>query len=296
MLVHRNLLNVDGFYAIRRSEIENLALEAEKRYLEFVPSSIIRVPVVVHVIYRDVSFNISEEQIQSQIDVLNRDYRMANSDLSAVPDPFKPLVADARIEFELATTDPNGDATSGITRMQTSLSEFDADNETIKAQATGGREPWPTNSYLNIWVCEHISSLAGPLLGYAHFPGCPPHLDGVVVQQSAFGTTGTVISPFNAGRTTTHEVGHWLNLYHLWGEDGNGCQVSDLVADTPNQLGPNYHLPSFPHVSCPDAAPEGDMFMNFMDYTDDACMCMFSAGQVARMGSTLHGPRRDLFK
>ena len=137
-----------------------------------------------------------------------------------------------------------------------------------------------------IWACQ----LAGGLLGYAQFPGGPAATDGVVIRQSAFGTVGTAAAPFNLGRTATHEVGHWLNLNHIWGDDGTGCTGTDNVADTPNQAGWNTGVPSFPRVSCSNG-PNGDMFMNYMDYVDDRAMVMFSAGQVARMQACLDGPR-----
>jgi hypothetical protein len=111
-----------------------------------------------------------------------------------------------------------------------------------------------------------------------------------VITFSGFGTTGTAAAPFNLGRTATHEVGHWLNLFHIWGDDGTGCAGTDNVADTPNQAGPNFGCPTFPHTSCSNG-PNGDMFVNYMDYVDDACMVMFTAGQVTRMEATLSGPR-----
>jgi len=291
MLIHRDLLSADAAYAVARSEIENLALGVEEGFREVAPRGVVTMPVVVHILYRDTAHDISDDQVISQIEVLNQDFRMTNPDIDSVPEPFKPFVADARVQFELATTDPEGNETSGITKTETTHSQFSAHEETVKTGSAGGHDPWPSDRYLNIWVCELITSVAGPLLGYAEFPGCPPHLDGVVIRDLMFGTTGTASPPFDRGRTTTHEVGHWLNLHHLWGDDGNGCQVSDFVHDTPNQLEPNYNTPSFPRVSCPDAAPNGDMFMNYMDYVDDACMCMFTAGQVARMDATLAGPR-----
>jgi hypothetical protein len=156
----------------------------------------------------------------------------------------------------------------------------------VKSAATGGADAWPSDRYLNIWVCP----LAGGLLGYAQFPGGPAATDGVVIRHSAFGTTGTATAPFDLGRTTTHEIGHWVNLRHIWGDDGTGCWGDDFVADTPNQGGPNTGTPPFPTVSCGNA-PNGDMFMNYMDYTDDVAMFMFSAGQVTRIHAALDGPR-----
>ena len=137
-----------------------------------------------------------------------------------------------------------------------------------------------------------MCTLGDGLLGYAQFPGGPRRTDGVVVTASAFGTSGTARAPFDRGRTAVHEVGHWLNLRHIWG-DTEDCSGSDLVADTPNAAGPNYGRPIFPRVSCANG-PNGDMFMNFMDYVDDAAMLLFTPQQVARMLATLQGPRRSL--
>src|SRR5690606_13088965 len=130
-------------------------------------------------------------------------------------------------------------------------------------------------------------------LGYAQFPGGPAETDGVVILHSAFGTTGTATAPFDLGRTTTHEIGHWLNLRHIWGDDGTGCAGSDFVADTPNQGGPNYGKPTFPQISCGNG-PNGDMFVNFMDYVDDAAMVMFTAEQTVRMQAALDSNRSTL--
>ena len=140
-----------------------------------------------------------------------------------------------------------------------------------------------------MWVCQ----LAGGLLGCAQFPGGPAETDGVVILYTGFGTTGTAAPPFDRGRTATHEIGHWLNLFHIWGDDGTGCNGTDEVGDTPNAAGPNFGCPAFPHVTCSNG-PDGDMFMNYMDYTDDTCMFMFTAGQVTRMQAALDGPRSSI--
>jgi hypothetical protein len=252
-------------------------------------TSIVRIPVVVHVVYSSIQENISDAQIKSQMRVLNKDFRATNRDISKVPAPFKGLVADPMIEFKLATKDPSGSATNGITRTSTSVSAF-VDDDSVKSAATGGADPWDTKRYLNIWVCR----LAGDLLGYAQFPGGPPETDGVVNLNTAFGTSGIAEAPFNKGRTTTHEIGHFLNLSHIWGEARiPSCSDNDFVGDTPNQFAPNRGKPTFPHVTC-NNGPHGDLFMNYMDYVDDAAMFMFSQGQVARMSACLENERTDL--
>jgi hypothetical protein len=284
---------VEEFPAYRRAQavIENdigTLLESSRT---FRVSSPVAINVVVHVLYHTDEENISEEQIFSQIEVLNKDFRSKNEDVSKVPEVWSSLVADTNIEFRLAVKDPNGGESTGITRTSTSVKSFGTDN-TMKAGATAGIDPWPTDAFLNIWVCN----LGASLLGYAQFPGGPPETDGVVIDYRAFGTTGTAKEPFNLGRTATHEIGHYLNLSHIFGDGrGNSCNDTDNVEDTPNQLGPNYQKPTFPSISC-NNSPNGDMFMNYMDYVDDVCMYMFTEGQAARMNATIYGPRATLFQ
>lgn len=250
--------------------------------------AVITIPVVVHVIYRTANENISDAQVLSQIDVLNEDYARLNADAGNTPSAFSSIAANTEIQFCLAKRDPSGALSNGITRTQTTVNTFQADDR-MKSAATGGKDPWPRNSYLNIWVCN----LGGGLLGYAYPPGSPANIDGVVIGFRYFGRTGTLQAPYNKGRTATHEVGHWLNLEHIWGDDNGSCNGSDQVADTPNQSDANYGCPTFPKVSCSNG-PNGDMFMNYMDYTDDGCMNIFTAGQKARMLAVLNGTRASL--
>jgi len=204
-----------------------------------------------------------------------------------VPDVWKGLLIDAKIDFALATKDPSGKPTTGITRTETKVTAFGPDDE-VKSERTGGVDPWPTDRYLNMWVCQ----LTGGLLGYAQFPGGPAATDGVVILYTAFGTRGVTQAPFNKGRTATHEVGHYLGLRHIWG-DRNDCSGDDFVSDTPKAKGANMGKPKFPSITCKNG-PSGDMFMNYMDYVDDDAMVMFTEGQVARMNATLAGPRKTL--
>ncbi|MFC5268987.1 M43 family zinc metalloprotease [Adhaeribacter terreus] len=253
-------------------------------------NGVITIPVVVHVVYRTASQNISQAQIQSQIDVLNEDFSKTNADRVNTPAAFKPLAGDMQIRFELAQRDPNGDPTTGITRTQTNSSTFGLD-DAMKFTARGGHDAWNRNKYMNIWVCN----LGGGLLGYAQFPGSgPANTDGVVIGYNYFGRTGTVSYPFNKGRTATHEVGHWLGLYHIWGDEPS-CANDDKVADTPLQKRENYGCPTFPQTTsaggaCAAGSP-GSMFMNYMDYVDDACMNLFTVGQVSRAQTMLQNVR-----
>jgi hypothetical protein len=287
MPLHRHLAAVDEGYRAFRREIEAFSLLARRAPR----TTVARIAVVVHVIHRTAAENISDEQIQSQIDALNADFRARNTDIDKVPAPFASKVGDALVEFALATEDPDGRATSGITRTETRRRAFDGEIAELDEQikVASGARAWPADRYLNLWVC----SLGGGLLGYAQFPGGPADRDGVVILNTAFGTTGIVEAPFDLGRTATHEVGHWLNLLHIWGDDDLGCRGSDSVADTPNQAGSNGGCPAFPQISCRNG-PNGDMFMNYMDYTDDACMFAFTKGQASRMHAALDGPRASL--
>ena len=249
-------------------------------------AGVVTIPVVVHVIYRNATQNISQAQIESQIDVLNEDFSHTNPDAANTPNAFKPLAGDMQIRFELAKRDPNGDPTTGITRTQTTSNTFGLD-DAMKFSARGGQDAWDRDKYLNIWVCN----IGGGILGYAQFPGSgPKRTDGVVIGYNYFGRTGTLSPGYNKGRTSTHEVGHWLGLYHIWGDEP-GCSNDDKVADTPLQKGENYGCPSFPQTTGPGGAcaagSPGSMFMNYMDYVDDACMNMFSKGQVTRAQNIL---------
>jgi hypothetical protein len=288
MPVHERMLRTDPDYARRRTQSENHHFEFRMRRAIVARTGVTRISVVVHVVSRTAAENISDAQIKSQIDVLNRDFRKTNPDINKIPQPFKNLAGDARIEFVLADKDSSGNPTNGITRKTTNVNGFTDDNK-VKRASTGGTDAWPADKYLNIWVCQFSNNL----LGYAQFPGGAAATDGVVILHSAFGTEGTAAAPFNLGRTATHEIGHWLNLRHIWGDDGNGCNGDDFITDTPNQASENTGKPVFPHISC-NNAPSGDMFMNYMDYSDDDSMFMFTAGQIERMQACLDGDRASI--
>ncbi len=259
----------------------------EQQSTEYAQSSqsgsraVVTIPVVVHVVYNTSAQNISDALIQAQMNQLNLDFAKLNSDASNVPSAFSALAANTNVQFCLAQRDPSGNPTTGIVRKSTTVTSFST-TDGVKNTSTGGDAAWDATKYLNLWVCN----LGGGILGYAQFPGGPAATDGVVVTYTSVGslTTPGSSAPYNYGRTATHEVGHWLNLYHIWGDDGTACTGSDNVADTPNQADENYGCPAFPTVSCSNG-PNGDMFMNYMDYTDDACMNMFTTGQATRMNA-----------
>lgn len=225
----------------------------------------VEIPVVVNVLYRTAAENISLAQIQSQIDVLNKDFNALNSDYSSVPTLFSGVKANVGITFVL----------QNVVRKSTTTSSWST-NDAMKKSAKGIAPTTPT-TVLNMWSCN----LGGGILGYAQFPGGASATDGVVIDNNAFGSTGTAAAPFNLGRTATHEVGHWMNLRHIWGDATCG---SDLVSDTPTHNDANYGIPAYPHYSTCTGTPV-EMTMNYMDYTDDAGMYMFSNGQKSRMAA-----------
>lgn len=287
MSVHYWLLEQHPQYRVAQSELEHAFMET-RRVAKTAPSKPYKINVVVHILKSPGIGNVTSAQVAAQIAALNKDYRAKNPDRKKVPTIWKGLVADAMIEFQLAAKDPKGKSTTGILHVPTTVAEF-GQNDSMKDPARGGSAPWPTDRYLNIWVCP----LKDNLLGYAQFPGGPRETDGVVISYNAFGRGGTAQAPFNKGRTCTHEVGHYFNLRHIWG-DTPDCSGGDSVDDTPNAEGSNYGQPSFPNVSCRNG-PNGDMFMNYMDYVDDAAMFMFTPEQVARMHAALQGPRKTLW-
>jgi hypothetical protein len=247
---------------------------------------VIRIPVVFHVMHNGEAIgtkpNVNDAQIISQIDQLNKDFRKTNSDTNLVPAVWKSLASDCEIEFCLASTDPSGNPTIGINRINMGTGTW---SDTRKPTTI-----WDRSKYLNIWVAE----IGGGTLGYATLPGGGATNDGVVISPDYFGVGGTSVSPYNKGRTGTHEVGHWLGLEHIWGDDGTACTGSDGVTDTPNQAGQNFGCPTFPKTDACSGTSPGVMFMNYMDYSDDRCMYMFTAGQKAKMVSVLNTSRASI--
>lgn len=243
----------------------------------------INIPVVVHIVLDDPSL-VTDAQILSQIAVLNSDYNAANADVSQVPPVWQPLIGNTKINFCLAQRTPGNEPTNGIVRVKTAQGRsFDISNGSpdAKYNSTGGSDAWDTQKYLNIWVTR----LSGNYLGVAAPPGngYPAEQEGVVILYTAFGTTGSVGRIYNLGRTTTHEVGHFFGLRHIWGDDSGGCTADDGITDTPPQGDNTFGCPAFPKTdNCSPAFP-GIMFMNYMDYSDDACMHLFTTGQVNRM-------------
>ncbi|OSZ73764.1 zinc metalloprotease [Chitinophagaceae bacterium IBVUCB2] len=237
------------------------------------PNGTIQIPVVFNVLYRTAAQNVSQAQLQSQLDVLNEDFAALNTDYNA-GNPYNNVTAgNVGVTFVL----------DQVKRRSTNTVSWST-NDAMKKNAKGIAPTSPTTK-LNIWVCN----MGGGILGYAQFPGGSSSTDGIVLDDNATGRTGTAAAPFNKGRTATHEVGHWMNLRHIWGDATCG---NDQVGDTPLHNTANYGCPSATHRSTCTGTPL-EMTMNYMDYTDDACMYMFSAGQKSRMQAVfaVGGPR-----
>ncbi|WP_337966525.1 zinc metalloprotease [uncultured Flavobacterium sp.] len=265
-------LKADPMLAIRMNEIEaytNKAMLSGK-----LVNGKVQIPVVVNVLYKTAAQNISDAQIQSQIDVLNKDFNALNSDYNSVPALFAGVKANVGISFVL----------DQIIRKSTTKTSWGT-NDAVKKVAQGGLAPTSPTTKLNLWAC----AIGGGILGYAQFPGGASATDGVVIDSRYFGLSGAANAPFNLGRTATHEVGHWMNLRHIWGDATCG---SDLVSDTPTHNEENYGVPAYPHYSTCSGTPV-EMTMNYMDYVDDNAMYMFSNGQKSRMAAIFlsGGPR-----
>ncbi len=246
--------------------------------------SIATIPVVVHIVMDDPS-RVTDEQVQSQLDALNADYAGENPDAGNVPAAFAAVFGKSQIRFCLAQRTPDGQSTNGIIRKTSSTRSTTDVNDPVKRSVSGGSDAWDISRYLNIWVCRMDDNND---LGYTFMPGVSGISDsdvGLVTAYHAFGTMGTAEAPFNKGRTATHEIGHYFNLWHIWGANDciGSCADSDFVDDTPNQFECTYGEPVFPQTDACTGTGSGIMFMNFMDYVNDGAMHMFTQGQVDRM-------------
>lgn len=234
----------------------------------------VEIPVIVNVLYKTSAENVSDARIAEQIAVLNADYTATNSDVSKIPAAFQSVSSgNTKVKFRLANT----------IRKQTTITTWST-NDAMKRTSSGGINATTPANYLNIWVVGRMTSSGQTVLGYATFPeSAGLSNDGIVLAAPYFGKTGAS-APFNLGRTATHEVGHYLNLRHIWGDANCG---NDQVADTPTQTGANFGKPTYPLYNTCSGTQRSVMFMNYMDYVDDAAMFMFSAGQKTRIQSVV---------
>ena len=243
--------------------------------------SYITIPVVFHIVLSNPSI-VTDAQIQAQLDTLNKDYAGLNGDSVKIPSYFKSVFGQSGIQFCLAQQTPDGEPTTGIERVTTSKTSFSNTDNGVKHAVTGGADSWDPSSYLNIWIC----SIANQILGYATFPGAGTDDEqGVVADYRSI--PGGSLSGYNGGKTITHETGHYFNLYHIWGDDDGLCTGSDFIDDTPNQA--NSSSACISGVKTDNCTPSGNgiMYQNYMDYTLDDCLVMFTVQQVARMESAL---------
>ncbi len=257
-------MKADPSLALRMNKIEEFTKNAMANGR--LVNGKVQIPVVVNVLYRTTAENISLAQIQSQIDILNKDFNALNSDFNQVPTLFAGVKANVGISFVL----------DAVYRKSTTKTSWGT-NDAMKIASQGGIAPTSPTTKMNLWAC----TIGGGILGYAQFPGGSSSTDGVVIDSKYLGNTGTAVYPFNLGRTATHEVGHWMNLRHIWGDANCG---SDLVSDTPTHNAANSGVPAYPHYSTCTGTPV-EMTMNYMDYTDDRGMYMFSNGQKSRMAA-----------
>ena len=273
--VHERQLSEDPKLAAKMNQIEAFTEKALSNNYRLVNGAI-EIPVVVNVLYKTTAENISLAQIQSQIDVLNADFNAANADYNQVPSLFSGVKANVGITFVL----------DQVIRKSTTKKSWGT-KDAMKKSSQGGLNPTSPTTKLNMWVC----TIGNGILGYAQFPGGSSATDGVVIDSKYFGVTSNSgpAYPYNLGRTATHEVGHWMNLRHIWGDATCG---NDQVADTPSHNAANYGVPTFPHYSTCSGTPV-EMTMNYMDYTDDRGMFMFTNGQKSRMAAIFlsGGPR-----
>ncbi|MBS1565702.1 MAG: hypothetical protein JST39_15045, partial [Bacteroidetes bacterium] len=253
------------------------------------PQALLTVPVIFHIVMANPA-SVTDAQIQAQMDTLNKDYSGTNGDTVRIPAAFKPLFGVANIQFALAKQTPNGEPSSGIERYTTSHGEFSVFTTDAKHASSGGADAWNTTNYLNIWICQ----LSGGYLGLGTFPDDNDSANqGLLIDYRAL--PGGSFPNYNGGKTISHEVGHFFNLYHIWGDDNGACSGTDYVGDTPNQSNYTSGCPSGVVTdACTTTAP-GVMYQNYMDYSYDPCLVMFTMEQAARMQSAVNTYRPGLF-
>jgi hypothetical protein len=250
------------------------------------------IPVVIHILYNQQEQNISVEQITKQIESLNKDFSLNNENFDSTPAVFQSVAADIGIQFCLASKDPQGLESTGITRTETFVQEIGL-TELYFLSDEGGKDAWDQEKYINIWVGDMGNS---GILGITPLPGdgSPAAKDGILINYKYFGVNGDHQDlNRNLGKVLTHEMGHYFGLEHIWGTLNTNCDDDDGINDTPLQDGPNFGCPDFPS---PDICTQGNgvMFTNYMDYTDDDCLTMFTEGQRDKIYETMELFRAEL--
>ena len=246
------------------------------------------IPVVFHVVLTNPAL-VTDAQLQAQIDTLNKEYAGINGDSSRIPSYFKPLFGKSNIRFCLAQRTPDSDNTNRIERITTTRTSFSNTDDAVKHASTGGANNWNSSNYFNVWIC----ALSNNIVGYATFPQDGSETEqGVVIDYRSL--PGGSYSAYNGGKTLTHETGHYFSLYHIWGDDDGACNGTDYIDDTPNQA--NSTSGCFTGIRTDNCTPSGNgiMYQNYMDYSNDACLVMFTNQQVVRMESALLTYRASL--
>ena len=292
--------NLKSTFYTAEQEAEKWLKENKKLFNQKQQQVVIKIPVVVHVVYKTAAQNVPDSNIISQIAVLNECFRKLNSNFVNTRSIFDSIGTDVEIEFCLADKDPMGNSTTGIIRKSAPTSAaFDplTGFDNVKKPSMGGDTLWPPSQYLNIWTCDMSVFSFEVVLGYAQFPGMAQQTDGVVIQHNYFGRNA---KPKFLGKTTVHEVGHWLGMRHIWADDAPGlsqpgtCDSTDFVGDTPNCKSQSASNCDTVINSCSNedsywgTIDPPDMVENYMDYSKDSCMTMFSKGQKVRMYSFLN--------
>jgi len=302
---YEKLMANDPEYRVAREKFIKDADEWIAQHPNYQSKTVITIPVVVHIIYKTAAENISDVRVQEQLAYTNADYAGLNPhSLNAFSSVTPSLKANTNIQFCLANVDPNGAATTGITRTVTTKSSFSISGSPAnctgypeRCASTGGCDAWDVTHYLNIWVCN----AGGGLCGISMFPTSPiSNYYGTTINYLYFGHTSAQ-APYNLGGTYTHESGHCLNLFHTWGDDGGSCSGSDYCGDTPQSANAvygnhnstsNFNGVGQNSTTLTDAcltSPPGVLYEDFMDYTDDIEYACFTPNQVTRMAATLAG-------
>lgn len=269
-----------------------------------------QVQVVFHVVYNSEEQNVSDSVILEQLALLNSCFRRTTADTSDTRDVFKPVADDTQIEFVLAQQDPDGNPSSGIVRKRTNREDFgsvslDLDELDKVKQLPDGSKAWDTDKYLNIWICDLSANGFDFLFGYAFPPIGAPYWDnladeipsnrqGVVVHYPTVGGLVTSAAIESGSKTLVHEVGHYLGLRHIWGD--GGCGQDDFIKDTPEASEESFSCDFNKNTCSPfGQVDQPDMLENYMDYSPDVCLNMFTAEQAELMRVNLRRYRSDVF-